>query len=384
MKVLFISQWYPHRYDLMAGLFVQKHAKAVSLYCDVKVLYVYADENIDNFEIKKSGHLNFSEVVVYYPNKRNKLFYKFSKTINYIRAYWKGYKQIKEDGFIPDIVHANILTRTAFVAYVLKIWKGIPYVITEHWSRYLPNRNAYNGFLRKRITELVVKNAKAVLPVSENLMHAMKTHNLQNSNYKVINNVVDDYFIDEISVVHRLKKRIIHVSCFDEEAKNVSGILRATYALSKIRQDFELIIIGKGVDYENVYAFAQTLNFQPGIIHFLGEKTPEEVANWLQNSDFFVLFSNFENSPVVISESLVCGKPVLSTDVGGISELVNSSNGILIQAGNEIELQEKMNYLLDHNLDYDSEKIKQEAKEKFCFRSVGQKILNAYLSALKL
>lgn len=382
IKVLFISQWYPHRYDLMAGLFVQKHAKAVSLYCEVKVLYVYADENIDNFEIKKSSHLNFSEVVVYYPNKKNKLFYKFIKTINYLLAYWKGYKEIKIDGFIPDIVHSNILTRTAFVAYLHKIWKGIPYVITEHWSRYLPNRNAYNGFLRKKITELVVKNAKAVLPVSENLMHAMKTHNLQNSNYKVINNVVNDYFIEEISVVHRLKKRIIHVSCFDEEAKNVSGILRATYALSKIRQDFELIIIGKGVDYEKIYVYAQTLNFHPGIIHFMGEKTPEEVANWLQNSDFFVLFSNFENSPVVISESLVCGKPVLSTDVGGISELVNSSNGILIKAGNEVELREKMNYLLDHHLDYDSEKIKQEAIDKFSYKTVGMKLTEIYRDAI--
>lgn len=29
MKVLFLTAWYPHRYDAMAGLFVRKHAEAV-------------------------------------------------------------------------------------------------------------------------------------------------------------------------------------------------------------------------------------------------------------------------------------------------------------------------------------------------------------------
>ena len=45
-----MSHWYPNRYDKMFGLFVQKHAEAVSIYCDVAVLYVHADENIKDFE----------------------------------------------------------------------------------------------------------------------------------------------------------------------------------------------------------------------------------------------------------------------------------------------------------------------------------------------
>jgi len=382
IKVLFISQWYPNRYDAMAGLFVQKHAEAVSLYCDVKVLYVHADENIDNFEIEKINHLNLSELIVYYPCKKGGFFYKASKSINYIRAYWKGYKQIINDNWMPEIVHANILTRTGFIAYLHYIWKDIPYIITEHWSRYLPDRKTFKGFLRKQITQLVVKNAKAIFPVSESLKKAMLAHNLRNSNYLVINNVVDEYFFNEIPVVHRLIRRIIHVSCFDEEAKNISGILRAILALSKIRQDFEFIIIGNGIDFGTVTEYAQTLNFHPGILHFLGEKKPEEVANWLQNSDFFVMFSNFENSPVVISESLVCGKPVLSSDVGGISEHVNNINGILIAPGDEVSLFEKMNYLLDHFEDYDENSIKQVAKEKFSYESVGKKLYEKYKQAI--
>ncbi len=382
MKVLFLSQWYPHRYDLMAGLFVQKHAEAVSLYCEVKTLFVYADENIDSFEIEEKIHSKLSEVIVYYPCKKDNLFYKVNKTINYIRAYWKGYKRITNDGFEPEIVHANILTRTAFVAYSLKLWKGIPYVVTEHWTRYLASRKEYKGKIRRTITQLVVKNASAVLPVSKDLMRAMLDQNLLSSNYQVVNNVVDDNFFNNSKIVVRQKKRIIHISCFSDEQKNISGLLRATYELSKIRTDFELIIIGNGLDYELITDYSKTLGFPIGILQFIGEKSPYEVANWMQNSDFFVMFSNYENSPVVISESFVCGKPVLSTNVGGISEHVNNTNGILIVAGDEVALLEKMNYLLDHFSEYNSDKIKADAEARFSYKNIGNELFTIYSKIL--
>jgi len=382
IKVLFLSQWYPHRNDPMLGLFVQKHAEAVSLHCDVKVLYVQSDENIDDFEMTDRTQNNLRELIVYYPISKQKPFSKFNNIINYYIAYWKGYKKIYSEGFKPDIIHVNILTRTAFVAYMLKICKGIPYIITEHWSRYLPDRNSFKGAFRKLLTRLVVKNAKAILPVSENLRQAMLAHKLLNNNYIVVNNVVDNFFFSESPTVHRTKKRIIHVSCFDEEAKNVKGIIRATYELSKKRQDFELMLVGTGVDFQNVRQYTDTFNFPKGIIHFLGEKTSEEVANWIQNSDFFVLFSNFENSPVVISESLVCGKPVISSNVGGTPELINDSNGILINAGNEDELLNGMNYLLDNFQNYDSEIIKADAKDKFSYENIGMQLTTIYKNSI--
>ena len=382
IKVLFLSQWYPHRNDPMLGLFVQKHAEAVSLYCQVKALYIQADENISDFEIDSRTQNNLSELIVYYPVRRQNRCSKLSNTINYYRAYRKGYKQISSDGFNPDIVHANILTRTAFVAYLFKLRTGIPYIITEHWSRYLPERNSFKGSFRKLLTGLVIKNASAILPVSENLKKAMLAHKLFHNNYIVVNNVVDDVFFNENTIVHRPKKRIIHVSCFDEEAKNVKGIIRAVFELSKLRQDFELMLIGTGLDFDSVKKYADTLGFPTGIIHFLGEKTSEEVANWMQNSDFFVLFSNFETAGVVIAESLACGKPVLSTCVGAAPEYIDESNGILLTTNNKNNLKDKMNYLLDNFQNYDSDLIKANAKEKFSYSNIGMQLSTIYKNAI--
>lgn len=382
LTVLFLSQWYPHRNDQMFGLFVQKHAEAASLFCLVKVLYVQSDASITDFETEIKEQNNLSEIIVYYPVISNSIFSKIYNSINYTIAYWKGFRILHSENFTPDIIHANILTRTAVVAYIFKLLKGTPYVITEHWSRYLPARDSFKGTLRKLITRSVVRNASAVLPVSENLKQAMQHHELHNNNYMQINNVVNNCFFENNIIDIRDKKRIIHISCFDEEAKNIKGILRATLELCKLRQDFELVLIGTGADFQSVKQYADNLNFPENKVYFLGEKTPKEVANWMQNSDFCILFSNFENAPVVISESLACGKPVIATKVGGVSELIDDSNGILIDARDEKELSNKMNHMLDYFQNYDRTLIKSLAIDKFSYSSVGQQLSSIYKNSI--
>ncbi|MCE5332364.1 MAG: glycosyltransferase [Bacteroidales bacterium] len=383
MKVLFLSAWYPNKYDAMSGLFVRKHAEAVSKCCDVKVLYVHPDKSLNDFQISVSVENGITEIFIYYPVNLLGTENMLTKFYNYLKAYHIGFKIVHESGFSPDIVHANILTRTGFIAYLYKIWKKVPYVITEHWSRYLPIRNSYRGLFRKTLTKLVVKNAQAVFPVSENLRTAMLNHKLKNPNYTVISNSVDPCFANEIKPQPRIKKRMLHVSCFDELAKNVRGILNATYELSKKRTDFELVLVGNGIDFDEIYQYAQSLNFEPGILKFTGEKTPSEVAEWFYNSDFFVLFSNYENSPVVVAESLFCGKPLISTNVGGISEHVNSTNGILIPAGDENALIQNMDYMLDHFQEYNSEEIKAAARQKFSMESIGNLLSEQYKHCVK-
>jgi glycosyltransferase involved in cell wall biosynthesis len=382
-KVLFFSGWYPNRNDKMSGLFVRKHAQAVSLYCEVQVLYVHPSPELVKLEIEQKQIGNIKETVVYFPAKSNSIFNKTIKQINYLRAYQKGWKKIKTSGFTPNIIHVNILSRTGFVAYLIKIMTGIPFVVSEHWSRYLPLRNTYHGFLRKQITNLVAKNADAIFPVSRNLKQAMLSQGIYNKNYKVVNNTVDDFFFEHIERKTDLNAKILHVSCFDELAKNIKGILNTVKELSKKRTDFELILIGDGVDFNEIYQYSLALDFPEGMIHFVGEKAPIEVAKYMQNSDFFVLFSNYENSPVVISESLACGKPVISSDVGGINEHINESNGILIPAKDENALLGSLNYMLDHYKSFDAAAIRSTALEKFSANNVGALISNSYKDILK-
>ena len=105
---------------------------------------------------------------------------------------------------------------------------------------------------------------------------------------------------------------------------------------------------------------------------FKGEIPYSHVAKEMQGSHVFILNSNIENSPCVIGEALSCGLPVIATRVGGISELVNEQNGILIEPQNTKQLTEAMidMYYSYHHLQ--QKQIATDAEQKFSFTVMGQ------------
>lgn len=376
-KVLFLSAWYPHRYDAMEGLFVQKHALAANLYSDVCVLFLYADKHISHFEIVKQKKQQLTEIYVYYPFSTIGIFRKLTKLVNYLRAFRKGYTVVKREWGKPDVTHANILTRTGVLAYILHHKEHIPYVITEHWTRYLDTNYSYTGFLRKKVTEYVVKQAKYILPVSQSLKDAMISNGLYNANYQIIDNVVDDFFYKNQNKISRSKKRILHVSCFAERQKNIKGILHAIKRVSNERNDFEVIIVGTGIDYESVVEEARNLNVLDTIVHFVGEQTPQQVSDWMHQSDFFVLFSNYETFATVIPEALASGIPVISSEVGIAPAIITSKNGKIVPIGDGNALYTEINWMLDNYTNFNESEIRESAKP-FSFEKTGETLQLIY------
>ena len=384
IKILFLTAWYPHRYDAMTGLFVRKHAEAATLFCDVCVLYLHSDEKIKKFEIIEQNFEKVREIYVYFPYIHNKFLAKISKAINYTRAFFKGYKIVKKTFGKPDITQVNVLTRNGFLAYWLEKTQKIPYVIIEHWTRYLSQNFSYKGFLRKKITEIVARNAKKIMPVSKDLAQAMQKQGIK-GDYEVVFNVVDDFFFEKQKNPERNKekKRILHVSCFFDMQKNITGLLRATKELSLQRADFELVLVGTGVDFDEIYGYAKSLNFPQDMLLFTGEQTPQKVAEWFAKSDFSVMFSNYETACVVVMESLASGVPVIGTPTGIVPDFINETNGLIVDFNDIVALSEKMNFMLDNLEKYDFTKIKEEA-QKYSYENVGEKLFEIYKSTKKL
>ena len=75
-SILFLTEWYPNKFDPQLGVFVQKHAKAISKYCNINVVYTCADENLKTkYETVTSDKNGFEEITIYY--KRNTSLFKF-------------------------------------------------------------------------------------------------------------------------------------------------------------------------------------------------------------------------------------------------------------------------------------------------------------------
>jgi glycosyltransferase involved in cell wall biosynthesis len=372
----------------MSGLFIERHARSVAGHADVAVLYIHQDDNLKNvvMEVERSRDEELFQVKIYYKPFRHSISV-IKQLVNlsrYFRYHYKGLKMIRKEFGKPDIIHVNVLTRLGLIALLYKWISGTPYVITEHWTRYLPKMDTYKGSFRKALTRFVVRNASAVMPVTDNLRKAMESHGLRNSNYKVIPNVVNIKMFDiRVKALNQAKKGFIHVSCFEDRQKNISGILRVLKKLSKERQDWECHMVGEGIHYNDLVIYAKVLNIEGKFVYFHGLKENEELAEMMAEAGFQVMFSRYENLPVVILESYACGVPVLSTDVGGIHEHMNDELGLLIKSEDEDSLLEKIKYMLDNYEKYNKNEIREYAKTHFSREVIGEQLADVYTSVVQ-
>ncbi len=363
--IVFLARWYPHRYDPMFGLFVQRHAEAAALYNDISVVYVHPDNQ--NGIVDETIN-NVRTIRVYFKQSKSKII----NLLRFFKANNKALKRLRK----PDIIHVHILTRLGIIARWQKLVHGIPYIITEHWSRYLPG-NDFSGFFRKWATKIVVKHASVVTTVTENLAKAMQNNGLKNPNYMVLPNVVDTNLF-QIKPHENATPKIIHISCFEDKSKNISGLLESLKILRDKGIAYQAVLVGDGMDYEAMKQKATFLHLNDNVT-FTGMLQGQELVDVLASGDFLVLSSNYENMPVVILEAFACGLPVVSTNVGGISEIVNESNGLLVPPHDAEKLANAMQKMLESYQNYDANTLRDSIIKKFSNEAVG-KLLNSLYS----
>lgn len=377
--IVFLARWYPHRYDPMLGLFVQRHAEAAALYNDISVVYVHSTDSTDaihraskKYEIVNETKCTdaihrVSEIRVYYRKSKSKIL----SFLRFLKANRLALKRLPK----PDIIHVHILTRLGIIALWHKIIHGTPYIITEHWSRYLPG-NDFSGCFRKTLTKLVVRHASAITTVTEILAKAMQSHGLRNKNYVTVPNVVDTN-VFKPTPHHNEIPKIVHVSCFENKSKNITCLIDALQILETRDIKFQCVFIGDGIDFAMIKDYVNKLKHQENI-RFTGILEGQDYVNELSSGDFLVLSSNYETQGVVLLEAFACGMPVVSTNVGGIPEIVNESNGILVPPHEPEKLADAMQTMLQTYPSYDASALHDSITKKFSNETIGELFNSIY------
>lgn len=108
---------------------------------------------------------------------------------------------------------------------------------------------------------------------------------------------------------------------------------------------FSLKILGEGPMEDLVTQAAREM---PSI-EWLGRRPSQEVYDIVGNAAFLVFPSEwYETFGQVAIEAFAKGTPVVASDIGAISELVNSRVGLLFRPGDPIDLAKKIDWLLTH------------------------------------
>ncbi|MGB0886938.1 MAG: glycosyltransferase family 4 protein [Vicingaceae bacterium] len=385
LNILLLASWYPNTILPNNGNFIQKHAQAIAQNCNVTCLHAISRNQKNIFEIEINTANGFDEVVVYYKKIENNtpIIGALQKLKRQQKAYQKGYHKIISKTKKIDLVHLNVIFPAGLFALQLKKKLNIPFIITEHWTAFLKNNPIKISSVEKYYIKKIAKAAAFICPVSEDLKKAMIKFGI-NNNYKIIPNVVDtSIFKFSKERKNNDTKRLLHISNLKDEHKNITGILNTIKKLSEIRSDFTLLIAGDG-DFEAFKKKAINMNIPQGIIEFEGEKTTTEIAELMNQSDYFLLFSNYESFSVVIAESWLTGLPVITSKCGGLTNQITKENGVQVAIKNEAELLEKINVILSKKNIFDNKLIAQKAKEKYSYQTVSAQFLTLYNTVLKI
>jgi len=106
-----------------------------------------------------------------------------------------------------------------------------------------------------------------------------------------------------------------------------------------IKTNTKLQIVGDGPLKKEIL---EAIN-EAELITYLGFISGTELTELIEKSSFVAVPSEwYENNPMTVVESFSLGKPVIGSKIGGIPELVNKNTGLIFEAGNTVELSDRL------------------------------------------
>lgn len=228
-------------------------------------------------------------------------------------------KNIRE--LTPDLVNGNLV-----VYAVAGVRSGVPTVFTVHGVIHKEALVQTKPADRLRYALYMKYDREAMAGVR----HIIATspyvvgeyQGRTDAKFHVIDNCIDPRFFDVEN--HEEPGRLLYGGLVYDR-KNVLGLLEIARRLVESHPNLKLRIAGKIADqayYESCLAFVREHNLESHV-DFLGMSTVEMMMEELSRATMLLLPSKQETAPLVISEGLSAGKPVIASTAGGIPDLVH-------------------------------------------------------------
>ncbi len=231
------------------------------------------------------------------------------------------------------------------------------------------------------VQAIALKRADFVIYVSERTrqfflsMHPFLTQ----KNHAVISPGVNEIFKPQDEIGKRnlceIKNNkdepvLIYVGRVEKE-KNIAGLIEQVKG-----SRFKLLIVGDGREKAKLMRASK----DHSNILFIDKVANERVPSLIHAADICVLFSEYEGMPTFVLEGLACGKPVLSTDVGDVRDLLkNGATGYIVTESDIMVHAEK---LIMKDINQLSQKCVSASREHLWNRVV-EKLIQVYSSLEK-
>ncbi len=333
-----------------------------------------------------------------------KIIVELRRSINPFQDY-KAYKKIKQliKEFKPDIVHTHA-SKAGAIGRLAAIHCKVPVIIhTFHGHVFHGYFSKLKTTIFKTIEKYLSKKSTAIIAISQIQKNELtKLHKVCTENQTVViplgfdlnrftenqlekrNSFRSKYLIKEnelaIGIIGRLAPIKNHFLFIDA----------IEFVLKKCNTPIKAIIIGDGetkqqlIDYikrkQLTYSFGEDTN-----TNFIFTSWIKEVDIALAGLDLVCLTSKNEGTPVSLIEAQAAGKYIITTNVGGIKDILNPKCGILSEVEDVTELKNNLLNVIVHfkTVTADSSIAKNEIIETFSYQRLCRDMDNLYKKLLK-
>lgn len=270
-----------------------------------------------------------------------------------------------------DIVDGQFLYPDGVAASLVAKAHKKPLILTARGSDvnyWMEDSNA-----REKILQ-AIDYSKKVICVSQALKDALLSYGVEENKLIVIYNGVEPKVFNTQAKVNPLREEYFLTVGNMVPLKGHHVTLNTFYEMPKKR----LIMVGNGEQRRDLKKQAKELGIH-GRVQMIKHLDQAKLAEFYAGATATILMSSMEGMPNVVLESLAVGTPVVATNVGGIPEIINEKNGILLKNRDEYDLLIALEKV--KKISWDREEIANTVKD-FRWDDVAKKQYALYLDAI--
>lgn len=234
----------------------------------------------------------------------------------------------------PDIVHVNTsgqlgVLRDLSLLLIAKLFR-VPFIYHLRFGR-IPGI-ARRGSVEWRLLTLVMRHSSAVIPLDRQT-EATITRHLPSTRLERIPNCIDFTELPPAAKGSEGPRTTLFVG-WVVATKGIEELLSAWAEIDS--PEWSLVIAGP---YDEAYRNSLVDRLKPPpSVHFVGSLPHAEILELMAKADLFVLPSHTEGFPNAVLEAMALGKPIVSTDVGAVGEMLAQGCGTVIAPQNREQL----------------------------------------------
>lgn len=255
--------------------------------------------------------------------------------INLIRN--EGYNLIQSHGYKGHLI-----------ALFASRFTSIPWIAFNHgWTAENLKVKFYHS-----LDKYVLRFADIVVAVSPQLFKLCQSIRGPGRRTEKLTNAVDSAELPRrlgrkgIRSAHKISDDTLLIGCFGRLSpeKGQELLINAFAKALKTKPNMRLITLGDGVSKESLIKLCSYLGISSSVSF---EPYTANIRDYYEAIDLLVLPSRSEGLPNVVLEAMSLGVPVLATDVGGLSTIIqNGLNGFLIKPNSSEDLSQAILYAL--------------------------------------